>query len=207
MHVCVVLDRKYGNHTVYVDGVACAKTAGTPRGGRISWQNLRIGGYPVLDTNVNPSPSGYYMDSNGNLYSRTFPGIVDEVRIWNRALSAAEVKRLADDPYVFSNRRPQVAVGGAASKTATKNRPLALASEAHDDGNPAGSSLVYEWEVVSGDASAVTFADRNAASTTATFAAMGSYVLRLKVTDGARTTYGEPVMCEIVQSGTTIILK
>ena len=211
MHVCVVLDRKYGNHTVYVDGSACAKTAGSPCGGRVPWQNLHIGGYPVLDTNVNATPSGYYIESivggQTNLFSRTFPGIVDEVRIWNRALSAAEVKRLSDDPYVFSNLRPQVETIGASSKTATKNRPLTLTGEANDDGKPVGSPLACEWEVVSGDASAVTFADRNAASTTATFAAMGSYVLRLKVTDGARTTYGEPVMCEIVQSGTTILLK
>ena len=205
MHVCVVLDRKYGNHAVYVDGVACAKTSGSPVGGRVPWENLRIGGYPVLDQNVNATPSGYFMDSNGDLYSRTFPGIVDEVRIWNRALSAAEVKRLADDPYVFANRRPQVAVRAAG--VATKNRPLAVTGEVHDDGMPAGSSLAYEWEVVSGDASAVTFADRNAASTTATFTAIGTYTLRLKVTDGARTTYGEPVVCEIVQSGTMIILK
>ena len=145
------------------------------------------------------------MDSNGDLYSRTFPGIVDEVRIWNRALSAAEVRRLADDPYVFANRRPQVTARGAG--VATKNRPLAVTGEAHDDGMPAGSSLAYEWEVVSGDDSAVTFADRNAASTTATFAAMGTYVLRLKVTDGARTSYGEPVVCEIVQSGTMLLIK
>ena len=147
------------------------------------------------------------MGGQTNLFSRTFPGVVDEVRIWNRALSAAEVKRLADDPYVFSNRRPQVMTSGAASGTATKNRPLALASEVRDDGKPAGAPLAYAWEVVSGDASAVTFADRNAASTTATFAAIGTYTLRLRVTDGARTTYGEPVVCEIVQAGTMILLK
>ena len=82
-----------------------------------------------------------------------------------------------------------------------------MAGTAYDDGSPVGSSLAYEWEVVSGDSAAVTFANRNAAETTATIAVKGFYVFRLKVTDGARVVYGDPVMVEVAASGTSISLR
>ena len=56
---------------------------------------------------------------------------------------------------------------------------------ATDDGfpNPPGA-LTYGWTAVSGPG-AVTFADPNAASTTATFSSAGSYTLRLTASDSA----------------------
>lgn len=58
-----------------------------------------------------------------------------------------------------------------------------LDGSALDDGNP-GGGLTYTWSEVSGPG-AVAFADPSAASTTATFDEVGTYVLRLTVSDGA----------------------
>ena len=60
-----------------------------------------------------------------------------------------------------------------------------LNGSATDDGfpNPPGA-LTYNWTAVSGPG-AVTFADANAASTTATFSSAGNYTLRLTASDSA----------------------
>ncbi|HET7436830.1 MAG TPA: PKD domain-containing protein [Thermoanaerobaculia bacterium] len=63
-----------------------------------------------------------------------------------------------------------------------------LAGDAKDDGYPRGSQLTYTW---SGSAS---FADSHALSTTATFAAAGTYTLTLTATDGVLTTTDELVI-------------
>lgn len=61
--------------------------------------------------------------------------------------------------------------------------PSALSGTASDDGLPTGSTLTQVWTVVSGPGT-VTFADPTALTTTATFSAPGTYVLRLTATDG-----------------------
>jgi uncharacterized repeat protein (TIGR03806 family) len=61
----------------------------------------------------------------------------------------------------------------------------ALNGSASDDGLPTPpAALTYAWSKVSGPGTA-TFANAGAASTTATFSAAGSYVLRLTANDGA----------------------
>ncbi len=59
---------------------------------------------------------------------------------------------------------------------------VTLSGTASDDGMPAGSVLKTTWSVASGPG-AVLFGDPNALSTTATFTAPGSYVLRLTADD------------------------
>ena len=62
-----------------------------------------------------------------------------------------------------------------------------LAGSVTDDGLPTPPGLVTAaWSKVSGPGT-VAFADATAASTTATFSAAGSYVLRLTGDDGALT--------------------
>jgi PKD repeat protein len=58
-----------------------------------------------------------------------------------------------------------------------------LNGSALDDGNPSGV-LTYAWTETSGPGT-VTFGDPAAATTTATFSATGTYLLRLTVSDGA----------------------
>ena len=59
-----------------------------------------------------------------------------------------------------------------------------------DDGLPAGGSLTTTWSKVSGPGT-VTFANANAASTSATFAEAGVYVLRLTANDYELSTSDE----------------
>lgn len=57
-----------------------------------------------------------------------------------------------------------------------------LTGTVSDDGLPRGSTVTVNWSVVSG-AGNVTFADANAATTTASFSAPGSYILKLTASD------------------------
>ena len=92
-------------------------------------------------------------------------------------LSAAAEVTVTVNP---ANEAPSVNAG--ADQTVTLPGSAQLNGSVTDDGLPAGSATTSTWSVVSGPA-AVTFADPNAAFTTATFAAAGEYVLRLTATD------------------------
>lgn len=69
-------------------------------------------------------------------------------------------------------------VGGLIPSTAVVN----LSGAGLDDGQPVGSSLAYAWTRVSGPGS-VTFANPQAAVTSASFSETGAYTLRLTVND------------------------
>lgn len=69
-------------------------------------------------------------------------------------------------------------VGGLIPSTAVVN----LTGAGLDDGQPVGSSLSYAWSKVSGPGS-VTFANPQAAVTSASFSETGAYTLRLTVND------------------------
>lgn len=61
--------------------------------------------------------------------------------------------------------------------------PVALSGSVSDDGLPVGGAVSVAWSVVSGPG-VVTFADAGLAVTSASFDAVGSYVLRLAASDG-----------------------
>jgi len=86
------------------------------------------------------------------------------------------------------NQPPTVDAG--ADQTITLPAGVTLNGVARDDGLP-GSGLTIAWSKISGREDSaggtVTFANPNAAATTATFGADGIYVLRLTVSDGAVT--------------------
>ncbi|HQU48092.1 MAG TPA: RHS repeat-associated core domain-containing protein [Casimicrobiaceae bacterium] len=85
-----------------------------------------------------------------------------------------------------ANAAPSVSAG--ANQSVTLPAGAALAGSASDDGlpNPPGV-LTTAWTFVSGPAS-VAFANPAATSTTATFTAPGTYVLRLTANDGELST-------------------
>jgi hypothetical protein len=89
----------------------------------------------------------------------------------------------SDDVVVTVNQAPVVNPGSPLAIALSD--PANLNGSATDDGfpNPPGA-LTYNWTAVSGPG-AVTFADANAASTTATFSSVGNYTLRLTASDGA----------------------
>jgi hypothetical protein len=74
-------------------------------------------------------------------------------------------------------------VNAGPDQTITLPAMVNLAGTATDDGLPVGSTLSGVWSKVSGPGT-VTFGGINAPSTTATFSAAGTYVLRLTATDG-----------------------
>ncbi|HEV8635606.1 MAG TPA: PKD domain-containing protein [Chloroflexota bacterium] len=80
------------------------------------------------------------------------------------------------------NAAPRVDAGP--DQTITLPSPATLSGTVTDDGLPLGSVLAVAWSTVSGPG-LVTFANANAAQTTATFAEAGTYVLRLTGSDGA----------------------
>jgi RHS repeat-associated protein len=119
-----------------------------------------------------------------------FGGMLDEVTLYNRALTAAEIAAIAaadsagkcppvgnEAPYVDAGLAQQLVLGS----------PAALNAVVHDDGRPDGSSLALTWSQVSGPAQAV-FASPNAAGTSVNLPAIGVYVLRLTATDGVLTS-------------------
>ena len=88
---------------------------------------------------------------------------------------------------VRSNAAPWVDAGADASAVLSgATVDVALHGTSNDDGLPGPpSASAAQWTQVSGPAS-VTFADDTARVTTATFSALGDYVLELAVSDGAK---------------------
>src|ERR1700730_838939 len=96
--------------------------------------------------------------------------------------SATSARTVVITVYPFT--QPPVVNAGPA-QTITLPAAATLNGSATDDGfpNPPGA-LTYNWAMVTGPG-VVTFANANAASTTATFSIAGSYTLRLTASDSA----------------------
>jgi hypothetical protein len=125
---------------------------------------------------------------NDNTY---FGGRIAEILVYDRALTDAE--RLALEDYLrskyFSTVNTAPSVNAGPDQAITLPSAATLAGSAADDGRP-NNSLTSTWSKQSGPGT-VTFADPSAASTTATFSASGSYVLRLTATDGVLSSFDE----------------
>jgi hypothetical protein len=144
---------------------------------------------------------GAWLDPNGHPYSRTFPGIIDEVRLYNRKLTGEEIRYLASHPVIDANKAPCASIPECPNSRIRPRKPIQVAVTAHDDEMPYDSSLTYRWEVVSGDAADVTLSSPGARSTNATFKKKGEYVLQLAVSDGERTTYSDPIPITVESAG------
>ncbi len=101
------------------------------------------------------------------------PFLVDYIRVYDAIPDT--------NAAILANFAPLVNVGPALNTP--RDVPLAINGTYNDDGRPAGALLNLRWNKISGPGK-VTFGDEQAASTTATFAEAGSYVLRLTVNDG-----------------------
>jgi len=86
------------------------------------------------------------------------------------------------------NQAPTVSAGP--DVTGVTGTAVALNGTVADDGLPAGRAVTATWSKVSGPGQVV-FANANAAATTATFDAAGSYVVRLTASDGALSASDE----------------
>jgi 3-phytase len=95
------------------------------------------------------------------------------------------------------NQTPQVNAGG--DQLATLGASVALDGTASDDG--LSSALATTWSVVSGPGD-VTFASASSIDTSATFSAVGTYVLRLTA-DDSELSAGDEVTIQITAVPTT----
>lgn len=221
LHLCAVVDRSAGTAMeMWYDGVQqTALSSSGGAAGRYNANPVTIGGMPYYTVSAGSTGSTGYNNYNvfypsttrntatvvGQEYSRTFPGIIDEVKIWSRKLSGAEIRYLASHPDFAADRGASVQEPDVPIRIAPRTE-IPVAAVAFADTLPTGAALTYRWEEISGRAADVAFADATAASTTATFGKGGAYVLQLTVSDGVRTVHSLPCRVE-TPSGTVLIVK
>ena len=208
-HIYALFDRSQGtDFELWIDGEKQTPTS-TPAGkrGRVRTTPFDVGGIDYSASDVG-ADNGYSRNSQNNaVMTRCFPGKVADVRIYNRKLTAREVKKLAADPDVAANRAPAIDPFEKATVVSATKKAKAVATAVFDDGEPTGGELTYEWSVLSGDAPAASFGDATARETTFTATAVGTYVLQLAVSDGERTSYSAPLTVEVVTAGTIVVIK
>ena len=107
-------------------------------------------------------------------------GLVDDVRLYRRALPASEVASLADGNFA-------PAVSGGTAPAATNGIAASLSGSA---GNDLTGTLTTAWSKTSGPGAA-TFANSASPATTVTFNQPGTCVLRLSATNSAAQDFAE----------------
>lgn len=126
------------------------------------------------------SSAGAASIGNTSALNRSLLGRVDEVRMYNRVLTAGEALFLSMAPA--TNTAP--AVAGGPDRSGAVAAPITLTGSVTDDSRPNPPGAVSNrWAKFSGPGT-VTFANENLASTTATFSDTGTYVLSLHSSDG-----------------------
>ncbi len=122
---------------------------------------------------------GTVRNANNTDTTDDYDGLIDDVRVYDRALSWSEVRRLYQAELL--NLAP-VVVLAPVTNAVNPGVPVTLAATVSDDGLPVGSSLTYRWEKAAGPGSVV-FGTSNAPVSTATFSVAGNYVVRLVASD------------------------
>lgn len=207
-HLTLVLDRKNystamgSGARMWVDDEQLVAYSGSTQNARMNAVNICFGGKkkPNDQSETTAGKWGYW---ESDTVSRKFPGLIDEVRIYDRALSVGEIAYLSANP-ACGNLAPGVDAPSVPAKF-LKKQATAVSAVAGDDGQV--ETLTCRWEVVKGDASKVEFADPTALETTVTVAEAGDYAFRLVAFDGERTTYGESVEVTVEKPGCVILLR
>jgi hypothetical protein len=158
-HYCATVANGAGL-TVYLDGQPRVTDATVGGSSIAPTGNITIGGRNDLNSD------------------RFFGGKIDDVRIYNQALTSSDVLAIFTGPV---NVAPTANAGP--DSTVMMPNALSLAGSISDDGrpNPPGTCTAA-WSKVSGPGT-VTFANPASASTTATFSTAGTYVLQLTASD------------------------
>jgi YD repeat-containing protein len=97
-------------------------------------------------------------------------------------ISTANVTITVTDPSIPNGNLPPVVSAGTTQSIVLPQNSVTLNGTVTDDGFPSGGTLSQFWTMVSGPGK-VAFANPGAAVTTATFSAVGTYVLRLTAND------------------------
>ena len=206
-HVYALFDRTTGYKSntseLWIDGVKMSnRIKHGMGGGRVRTGTdgyIMIGGHKKNGDNDN----GHFKDAEGNYYSRTFPGVIDEVRMYNRKLTEAEIKYLAANPVVDVNM-PPVAGAYAKSATAISRRALEIAG-VKTNGDLTGAELSGGWEVLAGEG--VIFGKNDLGEDTFTAKKAGVYSIVYVVSDGVHTTYSEPMEMVVERAGMVMRIR
>jgi len=202
VHVYAAFDRQTSpsdnQSELWIDGVRQHLSGTRVMGGG------RVNANPILFGNLNVSSGTAGANNRWDNRPRTFPGALDEIRLYNRKLSEAEIRFLAANPVVDVNYAPAVDVAIAPT---VKGKPAATSVLTADDGMPTGAALKGRWVVIAGDASKLKFADQTAEATTVTASKAGTYTFAYAVTDGEKTTYSDPKVLEVHRAGLVFTMK
>jgi beta-galactosidase len=155
-----------------------------------------------LSPGIITSPVGTTPVNTGNGYignraasDRAWSGSIDDLRIYNRLLSDAEVQLLASMPPA----NLAALVNGGTNQTTLWPANANLNGTVTDDGRPnPPAAVAITWSKLSGPGT-VTFGNANAPTTTASFSVGGTYILRLAADDGAVTTVRDVMVTAVTR--------
>ena len=156
-------------------------------------------GDPMLDASFAPLPGSPVVDTGAASYA--LPSGEVAVQVTSFSGSAPDVGAVESGGSAPVNRAPTVSAGPDAQVTLPA--PASLAGTVSDDALPAGSALAVTWSQVSGPGT-TSFADANAASTSASFSVAGDYVLRLSATD-TELSASDTVTVHVLPQGTATV--
>ena len=204
MHVYASFARTTGDELeLYIDGVKQTKSASSGKNaGRVVGNTVRLGG---MATTVGGTQGPVTNTVSGGYYSRVFPGVIDEMRLYNRKLTSAEIAYLAANPV--SVNRPPLPEPSAKTIVGNQGTSQPLEAVAYDDGLPAGASLTYCWRIIAGKTEGIDIADATSPTTTISLLKIGTYTLQLATSDGERVSYSDVVTVVVNPCGTTVLLK
>ena len=207
-HVCVLADRWSANNSqIWVDGKQLSisgHSGQVNRAGRAVANKICIGGWAYSGHNTHDYGN---RSADGTLRTRAFPGVIDEVQVWNRKLTEVEIAYLAANPCPIAQKRaPSV---DAIEETLKPNPKAAFTIDlaVYTDGLPIGTDVTYAWTVLDGEAANVTFSDPNVRKPTITIKKAGQYRLQLAATDGTLTSYSKPIALDVPKLGLFIVVQ
>jgi len=188
VHLAVLYDRRPSaaagkQQAFYINGVS---TGSSVLGGACDGSKAFTTGY-------------LFIGGNGSI--RNFDGVFDEMRVYDRLLTAEEIRLLAADPD--NNHAP--VIESPAGLTVQVGESVGSLATVYDDGQPRGGSLTTAWSVVAGDAARVLFGDAGDPATAITFTKSGDYVLMLSATDGELSN-AVKIQISAASSGTLLLV-
>ncbi len=203
--VAQVDNHKTGGSEVWVNGIKLTETSGnTLDYGRTTGNGTFWGGgIPALWV----YPAGDPNESIADVSCTKFPGLMDEIRMYRRKLSEAEIRYLYEHPVPSSENAAPVVEVPLSGIRLVRRKDAAVPSSTFDDGRPQGSTLSYKWSVAKGDSTGLRLVQGVGAELTVTGLKAGEYSLQLVASDGERNTYSALVPVSIKDLGTVIVVK
>ena len=164
-HLAVVFNGSTKTQQAYVNGYLISSSSVS--GSAV----LRKGNVPLIIGGISTTDA------------HAFNGMIDEVRIYDRVLTLAEIQSLA--AATPSNLGPVITTNS--SLTGSVGSPVTLSATVADN-DPVGGTLTYNWGQTSGPAT-LTIASPTSISTTTTPSQPGTYGLQFMANDGIITTF------------------